>query len=72
MNFVPKTNQWCHMLGRENLSVSVGIDLIDSSQEKLVLYMKNPLDHLVLNGFHACSEYFEAGDDHFTLFGFEF
>ena len=56
----------------KNFSSQTAVDFIDSSQEKLVLYMKNPLDHLVLNGFHACSEYFEAGDDHFTLFGFEF
>jgi hypothetical protein len=39
---------------------------------KIGALSKKPLDHLILNGFHISSEYFEAGNDHFALFGLEF
>jgi hypothetical protein len=56
----------------ENVSLPFAIDGIDSSPAIALLYKKKPLDHLILNGFHACSQYFEAGNDHFALFGLEF
>jgi hypothetical protein len=56
----------------ENISFPYEIDWIDSSPAIVVVYMKKPLDHLILNGFHTCSQYFEAGNDHFALFGLEF
>jgi hypothetical protein len=56
----------------KRFSSLTAVYFIDSSWEKLVPYINKPLDHLILNGFHARSEYFQAGNDHFTLFGLEF
>ena len=53
----------------ENVSFPFEIGRIDSSPAIALLYKKKPLDHLILNGFHACSQHFEAGNDHFALFG---
>jgi hypothetical protein len=68
---MPETN-FATSRAIENVSFPFAIDGIDSSPEIVIPYVKKPLDHLILNGFHACSQYFEAGNDHFALFGLEF
>jgi hypothetical protein len=67
VNFIPVTHLRYHKPGCGEFVSFFEIDSIDSLWEKLVLYIKNPLDQLIFNSFHASSEYFEAGNDHFTL-----